>query len=353
MKWLFGTLAVVAVLVGGFWAYGWSKRSGPHEYARVSAADIERSKAYLDANLKPLPDGWAWDVFEPEEGVALRTGGVDVSGAKATVVLVPGFTGAIELYSDTIGALHDAGYSVRGFEYRGQGLSTRELPHPEMGFVKSWPRLGEDLAAYLGTIEGDVFVFANSMGAHVALRAAGDRQPDVKGYVLTVPMVQINTGGFPYPVARGITTFFSATGMDGEYTEGQIPWHPSRIEWGKGSSCNTNPDTAWLRDALFTLNAPMRTTGTTNGWVRRTMASTDELLDPAFAARVDKPVLMFTAGQDSFVDTGAAAGMCAAMGSCRRVHFPESAHCIIEEKPDVATTIHEEAVAFMDGLAAK
>ena len=353
MKWLFGLIAAVAILVGGFWAYGWSKRSGPHEYAKVTPELVERSKAYLDANLEPLPDGWEWSVFQPEEGVALRVGRVDVPNAKGTVVVVPGFTATIELYGSTIRALREAGYNVAGFEYRGQGLSARELPNPEMGYVGSWPRLGADLAAYVETLPGNVYVFANSMGAHVALRAAGDAQPDVKGYVLTVPMVRIVTGGFPYEVARGITTFFSLTGMDGEYTEGQVPWRPDRISWGKGNDCNTNPDTAWLRDALFALNEPMRTTGTTNGWVRRTMASSDEITQADYARRIDEPVLMFTAGRESYVDTDAAAAMCGAMDSCERVHFPESSHCIVDEKPEVASRIHARTVRFLDELSSR
>lgn len=353
MRWLFGTITAVAVLLAGFWAYGWSKRTGPHEYAAVSAEDIERSKAYLDANLAPMPEGWEWSAFEPEEGVALRVGRIEAPNAKGTVVVVPGYTAPIDLYSGTITALHAAGYDVAGFEYRGQGLSTRDLDDPEKGFVKSWPRLGADLAAYVDTIDGDVYVYANSMGAHVTLRGLLDGGLSAKAYVLTAPMVRIDTGGFPYSVARGITTFFSMTGMDGDYTEGQVPWAPDRIKWGEGNSCNTNPDTAWRRDALFVLNEPMRTSGTTNGWVRRTMASSDELTGPKLPATVTDPVLMFTAGKEAFVDTDAAAALCTAMNSCERVHYPESSHCLVEEKPDVAREVRARTIEFLDGLAAR
>ena len=281
------------------------------------------------------------------EGVALRVGRVTVPNPKGTVVVVPGYTAPIDLYSSTIRALAAAGYDVAGFEYRGQGLSARDLDNPEMGFVRSWRRLGADLADFIETIEGDAFVFANSMGAHVALRAAGDEGPDVEGYALTVPMVKIDTGAIPYGVARGLTTFYSATGMDEELTEGQTNWSPDRIEWDKGNTCNTNPATAWRRDALFALNEPMRTTGTTNGWVRRTMASTDELMEPDYVAKIEEPVLMFTAGKETFVDTDAAARFCSALGSCERVHYPESAHCIADEKPEVGREIDAKAIALL------
>lgn len=352
MKWLWGTLLAVALAAAGLWTLGWLNRAGPHAYAVASADDIAKAKAYLDEALLPMPDGWEWGLFEPEEGVALRVGRVRVPNAKGTVVVVPGYTAPLDLYAATVRRFAAEGWNVSGIEYRGQGLSKRDLADPERGFVRSWARLGEDLAAFVADERqrngGKLFVWANSMGAHVTLRAERDANLAVDGYVMSVPMVRIDTGAVPYGVARAITTFYSLTGMDEEYAVGQVPWQPSRIRYDEPTPCSTNPATAWRRDALFVLNPALRTSGTTNGWVRRTMASTDELMRPAFAAKVEEPVLMFTAGQEAFVDSDAAGALCDRLGSCERVHFEASSHCLADENPDVEREILDRSVAFMN-----
>lgn len=351
-------MLVVAVLtvavLGGAWGYGWSSRTGPHAYAPVPDDLRAEAESYLEASLPAMPDGWEWGTFEPEPGVGLRIGRIERPGAKGTVLVVPGYTAPLELYSEAVRAFVDAGYAVAGLEYRGQGLSYRDLPNPEMGHVASWERLGADLAAYVGKLRrtggGRVFVYANSMGAHVALRAAGDAKPDVTAYALLAPMVRIETGGFPYAVARNITRFYAATGMDGEFAVGRGPFDPAAVHWDGETPCNTNPKTAWRRDALFLARPKLRVTGTTNGWVARTTASTDVLTAPGYAARIDKPVLMLTAGREAFVDTPAAAALCEAMGQCTRQHYPDASHCLVDESEAVRDDVFARTVQFFDGL---
>ena len=357
MKWLWRTMGaaavLAAVLLAGLWGYGWSNRSGPHTYAPIPDEMRARADAYLAASLPAMPDGWEWRDFEPEPGIRLRTGRIERPGSKGTVLVVPGYTGPLDLQAEAVRAFVDAGYAVAGIEYRGQGLSHRDLDDPEKGHVASWERLGADLAAFVAELErtggGKVFVFATSMGAHVALRAAGDERPDVAAYALVTPMVRIDTGGFPYGVARAITRFYGATGMDGEFTLGRGPFDPATVKWDEGNSCNTNPATAWRRDALFMRDEKLRVVGNTNGWVARTMASTDTLAAPGYAARIDRPVLMFTAGKEAFVDTPAAAAMCEAMGSCERRHFREASHCMVEESESVRDEVLARTIRFFDG----
>ena len=364
MRWLFGLLVAVALtaaaLVAALWGYGWANRSGPHEYAAVTDEDRTRARAYLDAAIPKMPEGWAFSTFRPnpdEPNVSLRVGLVKAPSSKGTVIIVPGYTAPLDLYAGTINAFLGAGYSVAGLEYRGQGRSHRDLDHPEKGYVASYERLGADLAAYVKALKvdgaGDVFVYGNSMGGHVALRAAGDgEKPDVTAYALVAPMVRIETGAFPYSVARGITSFYGMTGLGGEFTLGQTAFHPSRIDWENGNSCNPNPKTAWSRDALFILEPESRVVGTTNDWVRRTMASTDTLTADGYAARIDRPVLMFTAEKETFVNSDTAAAMCSAIdsgpGTCTRHHYPEASHCLVQESTTVRDDLYTRAIRFFE-----
>ena len=357
MKWLWCTLAAITVatlaLLAGIWGYGWSNRAGPHAYATVTEEQRRKAGDYLLASLPFMPDGWEWSFFEPEDGVRLRVGRIERPDAKGTVLVVPGYTAPIDLYSEAVRAFVDAGYAVAGIEYRGQGLSHRDLDNPEMGHVASWERLGADLAAFVEEIKrtggGRVFVYANSMGAHVALRAAGDAAPHVAAYAMVAPMVRIDTGAFPYAVARNLTRFYAATGQDGEFTIGRGPFDPAAVAWDEGTTCNPNPQTAWRRDALFMRDQRLRVTGATNGWVARTTASTDLITAPGYAARITAPVIMFTAGKEAFVDTPAAAAMCEALGSCERQHYPDASHCLMDESQTVRDDVLARTIRFFDG----
>lgn len=353
LKWL---IVVLAVLLFAFWAWSYftMRDTEPHAYAPVTDEQKSEAQAYLKASLRPMPEGWQWQDFEPEEGVHLRTGQVDVAGANDTVLIIPGYTAMVELYSDAAHAFAEAGYNVAAIDYRGQGLSHRDLPNPEKGHIESWDKLTSDVSAYIAKLKEEgasrVFVYANSMGGHLALRMAGIDRPDVEGYFLLVPMVQIETGAFPYPVARGLTTFYSYTGLSDAFVIGRGPFVPGAIPLGTASECMDNPATAQRRDALFILDEEYRVTGNTNEWVWRTMNSTDRITSPDFLATIDKPFYMVTAGIDKWVSTPKATETCEAMNACTLAHYTKSRHCIADETPQVAAEIYARALAFFSSL---
>ncbi|MGI9353986.1 MAG: alpha/beta fold hydrolase [Rhizobiaceae bacterium] len=354
MKFLKWAVVALAVLAAAFWVSSWFtfSDSGPHAYAPVTEEEKAEAEAYIAAGLKPLPSGWQWGIFSPEAGIELRTGRVKTpaSPGKGTILLIPGYTSMLELYSETIQNFVDDGYDVAGIEYRGQGLSTRELDNPEKGFVDSYDKMTNDIANYIEKLKadgaGDINVYASSMGAHLALRMAGNDQPPVEAYFLLTPMVKIETGAFPYNVARAIATFYSLSGLGEAFAPGQTPFVPGKEKLGTASPCMDNAKTAQIRDALYIRNEKYRVSGTTNQWVRRTMNSTDEISSPGFLERIDKPFFVVTAGDDKWVSTPAATQMCEALGSCEAAHYPESRHCIDREKPETTRDILDKAKAF-------
>jgi len=344
----------LAILVSAFWISSWFtfSDSGPHVYAPVTDDEKTEAETYIAAGLKPLPAGWQWETFSPEAGIELRTGRVrsTISPSKGTILLIPGYTSMLELYSETIQTLLDNGYDVAGIEFRGQGLSHRDLPNPEKGHIASYDTLTGDIAAYIEKLKadgaGDINVYASSMGGHLALRMSGNDQPDVEAYFLLTPMVKIETGAFPYTVARAIATFYSYTGLGEAFAPGQGPFVPGAEKLGTASPCMDNAKTAQIRDALYIRNEKYRVSGTTNQWVRRTMNSTDEISSTGFLEKINKPFFVVTAGDDKWVSTPAATRMCEALNSCEIAHYPESRHCIDREKPETTQDILGKAMTF-------
>ncbi len=354
MKFLKWIAVTVAVLVGAFWTASWFalSDSGPHAYAPVSDEEKAEAEAYIAAGLPPMPTGWDWEMFEPEPGIKLRTGVAETSASasKGTILLIPGYTAMLELYSETFQTFVDEGYDVAGIEYRGQGLSHRDLPNPEKGYVSSYDTLAADIAAYIGKLKSDgagkIYIYANSMGGHLALRMAGTEQPDVESYFLLVPMVQIETGEFPYDVARYLAGFYSATGLGTAFAPGQGPFVPGKEQLGTPSPCMDNAKTAQVRDALYIRDEKYRVVGTTNDWVTRTMRSTDEITSPGFVQRLNKPFFVVTAGDDKWVSTPAATQMCEKLKSCQIAHYEQSRHCIDREKAETTKDILSKATRF-------
>ena len=322
-----------------------------HQYLQLSAAQLAEAEAYLEGKLTPTPDNWQWKTFSSEPGVELRTGVIDAPNAKGTVVIVPGFTATIEMVMREIVTLNKAGYRVASIEYRGQGESYRPLANPEKGYVESYAKLAEEVAAFANQQRipnKPLFFYSISKGGHITMRMAGEQDIDVTAYALIVPMIQVNTGGRSNSSTRKIAGVLHHLGLGTMYLPGQKMWPNGELEFGKAIDCNANPDTAQTREAIFALRESSRTNGVTVSWVYRSAASTEELLSASHMANISQPVKMFTAGIDTLVNTDVAQQFCAELANCEVQHFAESRHCITREDFAIYDGILADAISFFD-----
>ena len=68
-----------------------------------------------------------------------------------TVVILQGRASFIEKYSEVIVELNQLGFDVISFDWRGQGGSSRLLPHPQKVYIDSFDDYLEDLEIVLNT----------------------------------------------------------------------------------------------------------------------------------------------------------------------------------------------------------
>ncbi|UWQ20303.1 lysophospholipase [Jannaschia sp. W003] len=350
-------LAFVLALVVGVWL-GLRVSQGPSGApVPVSDAQAEAARAYLDAHLAPMPEGWTWATFEPEPGVALEVGRAPAAGeAKGTIAFVPGYSAPVDMYGAELSRLQAAGWNVAAITPRGQGRSPRFGPDPEMGWVDDFATHAADLAAFLATLDGPVGVLANSMGGHVALRAALDHQPGVLGYALVAPMVEVETAPFPAPVARGIGRTFTALGLGDTYAPGRGQWNDAAMfddaaVLAEGTDCARDAGRAHLREALFALEPALRVGGPSARWVAATYRGQAVL--ETRADEIGAPILMATAGADRVVRTEAASALCTAMPACEEVRYAEARHCMFEDTEATRTRLVDDALAFFGSLAGR
>ena len=328
-----------------------SVRFEKHQYTVVSAEHKAQATDYLKGKVTPLPNQWKWHTFTPEAGVNLRTGSVDAVNSKGTIIFVPGFTGTIEMQMATITQLNNAGFRVAAIEYRGQGKSYRPISHPEKGYVQDYGLLASDVAKYARYVQRDnepLFFFSISKGGHITLRMAAEQGLNVAAFALVVPMVKLNTGKFNYNFIKHLSHGLNAIGLGKMYAPGQAQWPPLPLAFGVADDCNSNPATAQFQSALFALDESLRTRGTTIKWLKETTNSTDLLLSEGYMRQLTQPVKMFTAGDDSLVDSTVAAKLCASLQNCQVTHFPDAKHCINRESQARMNEIIRQSLAFYE-----
>ena len=353
--WAWIKRALWALIAMVLLAWVWLKLSlvfSTHEYAQLSPEQQAQADAYLVDKLTPVPAAWEWSEFYPEEGVRLRTGLMMHPNPKGTVVVVPGFTGTMEMLMREIVQLYAAGFSVASLEYRGQGDSWRPLPHPEKGYVEDYAGLGHDLALFAESLETQgqpLFFFSISKGAHITLRMALEQAVDVSAYALIVPMVKINTGDFDYDLAANLAQWATRLGLGALYAPGQSAWPTGEdVAFGTATGCNANPETAQSQSALFAQRETLRTRGTTYRWIKETAESSAFLMDDADKSSLQAPVLMVTAGVDTLVDTSVARAFCVELPNCVEQHRADSRHCITRESMPVYDDIVQSAIAHFE-----
>jgi len=353
MKIIKRSLIVLLILVVGVWAASLvTLKISEHEYTPVTQAQLVQAKAYLSNNITPAPTEFEWSMFDTNAGVRLRTGLLEHPNPKGTVVVVPGFTGAIEMIMREITRIHAAGYRVAAIEYRGQGLSHRPLAnHPEKGYVEDYGLLGDELGQYANKVKREglpLFFFSISKGAHITMRMAAEQKVDAAAYALIVPMIQVNPGELAYDNLKTIAKVMTSIGLGEAYVPGAGAWPGDKVVFGEATDCNANPDTAQAQSALFAINEKLRTRGVTYKWLYETTNSTDKLLDPDFNSAIRQPVKVYTAGIDTLVRTDKAEQFCNSLESCETQHFPESRHCITREDYDLYDEIIRDAISHFD-----
>ena len=94
----------------------------------------------------PAPPGAIVAMIAGRDGLTIRTVRWQTRLEKRGTVLVAGGRGEfVEKYFEVISELLGRGFDVVAFDWRGQGLSTRELPNPRKGHIDDFLLYERDL----------------------------------------------------------------------------------------------------------------------------------------------------------------------------------------------------------------
>ena len=286
----------------------------------------------------PVPPGGGAEWFTGAGGAQLRAALFLPKGkARGSVVLSTGRTEAIEKYFEVIGELLDRGFAVLAQEWRGQGLSHRELPDRLKGHAIGHQAYLDDYRAMLTAFESRLpkpwIAVGHSMGGCLTLLALAKGEAEhFVGAVLSAPMLGVRTGSTPLGLARVLASFNVVVGRGRDYA--RTPAADPFDEKFEGNVLTSDPVRFARGRALIDANRDLALSAPTWGWIAFALDATSYLAKPRHLASVKIPVVVCSAEQDQLVTAEGQAIVVAGLPDGRFVNVPGAQHEILMETDD-------------------
>jgi lysophospholipase len=275
------------------------------------------------------PPGFRWGSFAAGDGARLRWGHLPAAAPRAECVMVGGFSECIEKYFETIADLTARGLSVWCLDWRGQGGSARPKRLPSRPRPRSFDRDADDLALFIRGLPETGrprLLIGHSMGGAIGLLCLYRYRGLFDAAILSAPMLGIRTSGVPRALVRCLAAGARATGLGICFVPGARRWSPARVPSPEKSRVSTDPERCRLQYAWFLANAGLRVDEPTWGWLDTALRLAARLAREEFLAAIDIPILLASAGIETFLDPVAHRRAARLLPDCTFVEFPESKH---------------------------
>ena len=346
----FGLFLIVGALAFYFWP---EKTYEPYQVSPEYQAQVD---AFY---LPDMPPDWTWNTFEAADGTKLRWGETGNSAAaKATLIMVPGYTATMSMYPEHVDILARRGYHVVGIDMRGQGGSERHrASQPEKLWVDDFKDYSDDLAAFIKTLprkEGQpVIAMAISFGGHVGVRMAGDHPGLVDGLFLMAPAIEPKAGDMSFSQAKNLMNWARRLGKSKNYLQGNDNWKPFQedISIANIDLCSSNPNRLPNRDVVFTRNPAERVGGVTAQWGAEFFESSEFIRRDGYLENIDVPVTIVSAEVDHFVVTDVNQAACdSRFPNCQRLDLKGAGHCLLQESDALLGEMFESLDALLERI---
>jgi lysophospholipase len=288
------------------------------------------------------------------DGRRLRVGRWDVAPGTAPrgfCAIFDGQTEFIEKYQEVVSELATRGFAGAILDWRGQGGSERLVADPLKAHVRDFSDYDADLSAFMDEVVRPAappppLALVHSMGAHILFRAL-NRNPDAfSAAVMTAPMLRTATRGYPRWLVRAICFAQCRCGSADEWVWGMDARDPLRITFE--DNLVTSDRARFARDRSFLAEHPeIRLAGPTWRWLEAAHRSMEQMEQPGFAEAITTPCLIFGAGQDRIVETGAVRNFARRLPRARYVEIPEAEHEILMENDSIRAKFWSEFDSFV------
>jgi lysophospholipase len=275
------------------------------------------------------PPGFAWGSFAASDGTRLRWGHLPAEEPRAECVIVGGFSECIEKYFETIGDLAARGLSVWCLDWRGQGGSERPRRLPSRPRPRHFDRDAGELALFTRTLPAagrPRLLIGHSMGGAIALLCLRRYPGLFDASILSAPMLAIHTGVAPSTLVRCIAGITRIAGLGICFVPGAGAWQPGRLPSPERSRVTNDPERCRLQYTWFLERAQLRVDEPTWGWLETALRLTARIGRKEFLRGIDIPILLASAGLETFVPPESHRRAARLLPDCTLVEFPDSKH---------------------------
>jgi lysophospholipase len=296
--------------------------------------------------------GFEFGWFTAGNGHRLRFGRAEAleGTAKGLVLLLNGRSEFLEKYAEVAQGLTARGYTVLSLDWRGQGLSVRELETRQKGYVRTFDDYLADLDLFydlhVKAAGFPVSILAHSMGGHLALRFMHDHPMEVDRAVLVSPMVDIVTAPFPRIAARAMANIACASGFAESYVLGGANYTPENVRFETNRL--THDQEQFENEKRLIADTPDLALGdVTYAWVKAAFDSIETLSGRGYARQIKTPVMMVSAREDRVVSVKAQKRLFKNMSGCEFVSIPGAFHEILHETDPIREVFWNNFDGFM------
>ncbi|WP_436050696.1 alpha/beta fold hydrolase [Phenylobacterium sp. LjRoot225] len=302
----------------------------------------------------PAPPGGEAEWFRGAGGAQLRAALFVPDGrARGSIILSGGRTEYIEKYYELIGDFLERGFVVLAHDWRGQGLSARELSNRLKGHARGEKAFLEDFQALLRTFEDRLpkpwVAVGHSMGGCLNLLSMAHGERRFAGAVLSAPMLGVNTGKVSPKRAKLAARTHCLFGRAARYVQGQ-PGAPFDDDFE--ANVLTHDRARFMRNVgLIAAEPKLALGGPTWGWLDFAFRATAYLARPDRLREITVPVIIVAAEDERLVDNAAQAAAARHLPQGKFIRAPGAYHEILMET-DLMRNIFLRAFDALTGRVA-
>ncbi len=326
MKRLLSTLIVLLIIPGV--VFGINEEDFKQEYEEKVIPFFETFKSGSFSGVDDIRINYVKHEADNETGAIVILHGKSESNIK---------------YAELVCDLQELGCSFYLMDHRGMGFSGRMIEEDtQRVHVENFYDYVEDVKKFMDTVVNEtthqkVIIIAHSMGGAVAAHYLEQYPDDIDAAVLSSPMLQVDTGSYPELLAFGIAALGTGLGLGKEYALGQGPREAPVFD----NNTVTHSFERWSRWEMDLIpnNLEVKSGGPSYQWVANSIFA--GWMSQLRAKKVETPVLLFQAGQDSFVVPEGQDVFCDKAADCTKIVFEGAKHEILME----TDVIRDKAVA--------
>lgn len=299
-------------------------------------------------NRREIPPDAVESRWIAPDGFAIRRIDWPLSGARGSLLFLPGRGDAYEKYLETLAYWAGRGWCVTAADWRGQAGSGRFGTDATTGHVEDFGLWIDDLAAlwrdWVDGRPGPHVLVGHSMGGHLVLRAAAEHRVDPRAIVLSAPMLGLARIGIPPAVLSRVAWIMARIGdrRRPAWRWSERPGEPpeSRIRLLTHDAGRYADELWWRAERPDTAMGPGSW-----GWLDCAYRSMNALFRPGVLEGVRQPVLILGTAADRLVDFRAMERAARRLPRGELVRFGDEArHEILRE----ADAVRDRALAAMD-----